>query len=479
MSLRKQAILGVRWTAISSLSRAILQVIQVAILARLLAPEDFGVMAVALAITLFLQIFSDAGIGNAIIHYKHINQKQLHTLYWLNICISFLLAVLIALFGHWIAIWYQNSDLETLLFIASLSLVITALGQQLRVLAEKNLMFDLLAKHEVASAVSGFSASIVSAYYYDAGVYSLIIGYLVSSSTLCLLTWRYLSFGWRPKFYFSYKKIRHFLKFGVYMVGNNVINAFNSQVDILIGAKLLSGADVGVYSVPKDLNLRISAIINPIATRVSTPVMAKMQDDVDLSRVYLQTMRMTASVNFPIYMAMALFSSEIVHLMLGDQWQDSIALLQILAFWGMFRAIGNPVGSLLVATGRADLSFKWNLVWFFIIPPSVWYGCQYGVEGMALAMLLLGVIGFWPNWYFLVRPLCHVSFTSYLIQVLVPLSITAISAIITFYTVSAIDTELLRLFLGLLFGSGIYLFLSKMFNREFIDTILEVVLKNP
>jgi O-antigen/teichoic acid export membrane protein len=179
---------------------------------------------------------------------------------------------------------------------------------------------------------------------------------------------------------------------------------------------------LGLYSDPKNLTLNVQMVINPIVTNVGLPVMAKAQGDAALlKRVYLQTMRMTASVKFPIYVAIAFFAPEIVHRMLGEKWKEAIPLLQIFACWGLLRSIGNPAGSLLFATGKAKLAFKWNMVPLFFIGPTIWIGSQYGAQGMAISMTGLMAILFVPGWYVLIRPSCGATLGEYLIQLFVPL----------------------------------------------------------
>src|SRR5712692_8260151 len=146
MSLRKQTFSGVRWTTSSSLGRALLQVLQVAILARLLTPADFGLVAVVAALMAILQIFSDAGVSNAIIHYQAITATELSSLYWLNVGMSVLLGALLALLSPWMSLWYHAPELRSLLIMSAFTLVVDALGQQTRVVAQKTLRFASLAK---------------------------------------------------------------------------------------------------------------------------------------------------------------------------------------------------------------------------------------------------------------------------------------------------------------------------------------------
>jgi O-antigen/teichoic acid export membrane protein len=475
MTLRKQTFSGVRWTTFSSLGRTFLQMAQISILARLLTPADFGLVALVTSIMVFLQIFADAGISNAIIHYKDISQNQLSSLYWLNVGVSLCLALLLAAFSPWVATWYGQPQMKLLLLLAGCTLVMGASAQQIRIVAQKNLRFAELSKIELSAACIGFIVAVTAAYN-DAGVYSIVAGNLATATIGSVLVWYRLAGGWRPVYCFNIQEIRHFLAFGAYMIANNLANTFNSQIDIMLGGKILGSHAIGLYSIPRDLNMRIANAFNPIVTNVGLPVMAKAQNDFAmLKRVYLQTMRMTASVNFPIYVALALFAPEIVHILLGTRWEEAIPLLRIFSVWGLIRSIGNPVGSLLMALGRADLSFKWNVVWLFIMPPAVWMGSHFGIEGMAFAMVVMVALGFAPNWYFLVWPLCGARLGEYSLQLSVPLGLTLMAALAGYICAGSLVGDFIRLAVGIVASGLFYAVLSYYFNRVWADAMLELL----
>ena len=475
MSLRAKAFSGVRWTTLSSLGRTALQFIQIVVLARLLAPTDFGLMAVVMAIMAFVQMFADMGVSNAIIHHQDITEHQLSSLYWLNVGASFCLAAAITALSPLAATFYGRSELAPLLSLASLSLFINSLGQQIRVVAQKELRFSALAKVELAAAAFGFLAAIVVALL-GGGVYALVASGLGGATLGVILAWSFLAQGWRPRVYFRLSEIAEFIRFGAYMIGNDLINTFNSQVDVLLGGRLLGAHAIGLYNVPKELSLRVARMINPIITQVSLPVMAKSQSDPDLlKRVYLQTMRMTASVNFPIYIAVVAFARDFVLLILGDKWVGAVTLLQTFALWGLLRSTGNPVGSLLMAKGRADLSFKWNLVWLFIVPPVIWLGSQFGARGMAGGLLGLGVVGYIPNWFFLVRPLCGAGLGEYTQQLALPLLLSVLAGILASSAADLSPSPILRVAIGLVTGSLIYGVLSYRFNPTWFGAMAELL----
>jgi lipopolysaccharide exporter len=268
---------------------------------------------------------------------------------------------------------------------------------------------------------------------------------------------------------FQIREIRNFLNFGAYMIGNNLVNTFSYQVDVLLGAKILGAQSIGTYSLTKEFSIGVSRLFNPIITRVGTPMMAKAQDDEALmKKVYLQTMRMTASVNFPIYIAMGVFAPEVVNLVFGEKWIDAIPLLQIFAAWGLFRSTANPVGSLLIARGRADLSFKWNLSLFLVVTPMVWAGSLWGTNGLALSSLVFMIAIFIPNWYFLVKPLCGAGFREYIKQFIPPLLASIVASVVAYSAAYWFISNIVRLCIGLLVGALIYLGLSSRINREWL-----------
>jgi lipopolysaccharide exporter len=474
-SLRKQAFSGVRWTTFSAGVKLVLQVAQVVVLARLLAPADFGLMAMVASILAFVQIFTDVGVSNAIIHYQEIDETQLSSLYWLNVGASVVLALIVAAMSPLVAWFYGQEAIQPLLVLAGASLVVVAAGQQIRVVAQKRLAFAALAAVDIPAYSAGFAVAVIAAFA-GAGVYSLIFGTLATVVTGTVLLWVFLSKGWRPKLVLNLSGIGVFLRFGAYMIGNNVVGTINSQVDIVMGGRILGADAIGMYSVPKSLSLRVSQAVNPIVTLVGMPVMAKAQGDGGLLRnVYLQTIRMVASANFPVYTVMGLFAPELVRVLLGEKWTDAATLLQVFAWWGLMRSIGNPVGSLLMAVGKADLSFKWNIVWLFITPPAVWVGSLYGTVGMALAMFAVVAAGFVPNWYFLVRSQCGAKFGEYLVQIAVPLALSAAAGFVGIAAAYPFHAAVVRLAVGAATVGVVYLVLSYLFNRVWFGAMGELL----
>lgn len=458
--------------------KSALQFAQVAVLARLLAPADFGLMAMVLTVIAFIQVFTDLGVSNAIIHHQDISANQLSSLYWLNVTVGAALMLALMAFSSGIGVlMFNRPDLKPVLISISASILLVAVGQQLRVMAEKSLRFAILAKIEIAASLAGFTIAICWAWLVPS-VYALVAGVLVNCLVQTLLLWLFSADGWRPAFRLRLGEIRHFLQFGGYMMANNLINSFNQQADVLIAGRLFPAATLGLYSLPRTFSLSVAGAINPVITRVGLPVMAKAQHDkVFLKSIYLKTMRMTASINFPIYIALAVFSKEAVLLVFGPQWIDAAPLLVYLAVWGMFRSCGNPVGSLLLAVGKADLSFKWNLALLFVVSPALWAGAHWGIAGMAITQAALTVALMIPAWYFLVWPHCGARTVEYAKSMLAPLAAALLAVGLAYLVVAGLSAPLWRLGGAALVAIPAYLIVSYVFNREWLLAMRQLITK--
>ena len=477
MSIKQKTFSAVRWTSLAMFGNTVLQIAQLMILARLLSPDDFGLMAIVYAIIAFVHVFSDLGVSNAIIHHDDVSREQLSTLYWLNVMVGFALMVMLMLLSQPLADYVFNlAMLQSVLLFISLSVFVTALGQQYRVVAEKQLRFRVVAKIEMIAGVLSFAMAVGWALV-SPDVYALVIAHVVNELAKTVLLWLNAPGDAHPQWCFRPKEIKSFMKFGGYVMATNFVNSVNLQADVLIAGRLFPASALGLYSLPRTLSLRIARVINPIVTRVGLPVMAKFQKDTEkLSRIYLKTTRMTASVNMPIYLGLAFFSVETVDVAFGERWSDAAPLLALLSLWAMIRSSGNPVGSLLLAVGRADLSFKWNLGVMLLVPPVLWVSSRWGIQGMAIAQVLLMTILVIPSWYFLIRPACGAPLSEYFQSLLAPFLCSLIAVSLAGLMTQWIEISWLKLLIAALIAIPSYLVASYLLNREWVATVWELLL---
>jgi O-antigen/teichoic acid export membrane protein len=478
MSLRKVGATGAKWTATSSIVITTLQFVQLAVLARLLGPDAFGLMAMTMVVVGFGQLYADMGLGEAIIYHQDTTSEQLSSLYWLNIFagigIFFLVIVSIPL----IVIFYGEPRLENLLYWTALVFLITPLGQQFQFLLQKNLRFKSLATIEMISAVIAATIAIVSALA-GQGVYSLIWGLLSNSASKALMLLSIGLMAWRPHWHFSFMHIRTYISFGLYRMGGLSMNYISSRVDQLVIGSLLGSQILGYYNLAWNLVIQPISKINPIITRVAFPLFAKVQTDNErLKKGYFLVLKVLSTINFPLLFGLAAVSPLLIPKLFGEQWLPSIILVQILAFVAVFRSIGNPIGSLLLAKGRADLSFKWNMGILFISVPGVYLGCKFGgVTGVAFVLLGLQMFYFSLAYPLLIRKLVGTCLKNYIMSIASALILSLVMVlIITLFPLFIQQSQEALLITQILVGVLVYLVLNLIFERQQLQELKMLIL---
>lgn len=476
MTLRDATFSAARWTTASAIFRVGMQLLQMAVLARLLVPEDFGLMAMAGVAAAVASLFADLGLSNALMHFPRPDRATLSTLFWLNVALSLLMALVFSVAGLPLAVVYNQPDLVPILVWLSASFPLAALGQQLRVLAEKDLRFEVLAQNEIAATVAGTAVAVVAALA-GFGVFSLVAAGLASAAINSLLAWWRLSAGQRPLVIFRPALARPFVVFGLHRVGDGFWNTVRMQADVFIAGLFTIPAAVAIYAVPRDLTLKIAnTVINPVITRVGLPVMTRLQGEpAALRSVYMKTLRLTASLNFPLYALLALFPQQVVSLLLGDQWEAAASYLRLFALWGLIRSTGNPSGSVLYAVGMARRAHVWNLLLFFSTVPLLWLAAWFGgLPALAWTMLGWQAAVYVLAWRFLIQPACGVNFSEYNASIAPSLGATALASALGYGAASALPTSL-QLPIGSLVLAGAYLLSSWLFNRQWIEAMAELL----
>lgn len=470
MSLKQKAVSGVKWTTFSSVIVAILQIVQLVILARLLEPTVFGLMAITSVVIGFAQAFLDMGISNAIIHKQEVSHTQLSSLYWLNVLSGIVLFLIVSLCAPVVALFYQEAELTNIIILVAMTFLIQPFGQQFIVLWQKELKFNDIAKVDILTKLVALIVSIVFAYY-NYGVYALVYGVLAGT---ILQTLVFVYKGLREytiSFVFRLSDVREFLSFGLYQMAEKTLNYFNSQIDTLLIGRLLGVEILGVYHIAKQIIMKPIQIINPIVSKVTFPVMAKIQNDTDrLKEIYLKTINLLSSINFPIYLFMLITAPQLVPLMFGEQWVDAVIILQILSIYGALRSIGNPVGSLLLAKGRADWGFYWNLGLFFYVPIVIYLFSRAGIETLSWGMVGIMVSLITPMWYLLVRPLVQAKFWEFHKQIATPAFISMLIGVVISIVLNSLShlSSFMTLFLtGIIISLGV-LILNYLFNKQLI-----------
>lgn len=473
MTLKKQALGGVKWTTASMLIVTILQFAQMAILARFLDPADFGLMAVMMVVIGFSQAFQDMGISNAIIQRQNITHTQLSSLYWLNIASGVVLCLIVLAISPLVADFYDEPRITGLMAILSSVFVLVAIGNQYRVLCQKELDFRTMEAINVIAAIAALAVAITLAVQ-GFGVLTLVVAMLTQAGLAsALFLWVGLRRYHKPSLVYRHSEMSGFYGFGLYQMGERSINYISTNSDKLLIGKLVGFNAAGFYNLAWQLIIFPVSKINPIVNKVAFPVYSKVQNDpVALNRYYSFNIRFLSIVTMPLLAFLAYFSHEVVYVVFGEGWSKTAELVPALAMIGIIRALGNPGGAIILSQGRADVGFWWNLGWAICIVSALTISmltspsAQTAVYVLLFLSLTVGMI-----WHVLIARIGKVEYgpiaMHFLKLFVVVMSIGWLSSLLA--DLIGLTHELLRIFVGgiicaLFYGLYLYLFEKPMFQ---------------
>jgi len=413
MSIDKQVKSGVKWTTVSTVVLAVVAILKVSVLTRFLDKSDFGLMALVTFVMGFMELFNDMGITSAILHKQGITKKQYASLYWINWLASIVMFAVLWILTPFVASFYEQPLLNTLIPLVGLNLLLSGIGRQYKTIEQKNLLFRSISIIDIVGALLSLGLSVYLAIY-DYGVFALVYSVVFQSlfSNICYFIVGFRKYG--LILHFNWGETKEFLKIGMYQVGGQVVNYFNRDLDILIIGKFFSADILGGYSLARELVRRPSAFILPILNRVGAPTLSMVNNDSDkIKDYYLKMTNILSSLTIPIYSLIILFAYPIVYILYGEDFTNITILVQILTINMIFRIIGGNVGNLVVATGRTDLDFNWNIITFFVTPLFVWIGSQFGIVGVAVMMSVSMVFLYIPSYFYLIKKMVNVSLIEY------------------------------------------------------------------
>jgi O-antigen/teichoic acid export membrane protein len=429
--------------------------------------------AVAIVIGI-AQAFGDMGLSSALIARQTSSRQTLSSLYWLNIVTGIGVTIVVIACTPLVANFFHQPRLKDLLPWAALIFLIRPIGQQFQVLFERELRFDLLARVEVASAAVGMSVAVTAAAL-GAGAFSLVWGALTQAAVAaaCLA-----SFGWtiwRPQRRLVGRDLRGYVGFGMYQMGERTVNYLSANVDYLLIGRFLGVEALGVYSIAYQVVVKPLLQFNPIVTRVAFPAFAKRQDDDGaIQRGYVEMIRLIAFVVVPLLTAIAITAPFFVPAVFGAQWHRTIVLIQILAILGIFKALANPVGSVLLAKNRPDVGFKFNLALFVLMASALLIAVQSGLKAVAVTEACVAAVSF-TAWLVILRRTIGLSIRAFWEALKIPVLYTLIMSAMMISVALSLDLAVQKdtpvLVAALAVGFLTYGMLCAIFSRPYLSEL--------
>ena len=395
MNLTTKTIQGVGWSAISRGFRTSIQLIIITILARLLTPTDFGLLAMVAVFTNFVMIFSTVGLTDALVQRKEITEGHLSSSFWFNILVGVLLTLLLVAMASSIAQFYSEERLTLIITVLASTFFISSLGLIQNAIFTKNLEFKPLAIIEVlAVAISGATAVVLALSGF--GVWSLVYQQIISSFVTVILLWNFSS--WKPKFLFRWHLVKELLGFGLNLTGFNFVNYFSRNLDNLLIGKFLGSGPLGFYNLAYRILLFPLSNISSVIGRVMFPALSAIQDNKRKVRtVYIKATRCIAAVTFPLMIGLLVLAPQLIILVFGTQWERSIFLVQVLALVGLIQSIGTLNGNVYLSQGRTDLQFRIGTIFSIITAFFIIIGLRWDVEGVTVAYAIATFLLVYPG----------------------------------------------------------------------------------
>ncbi len=395
MSLREKTVKGIYWSVLSQFLRTLLILGITAVLARLLKPSDFGLIAMAMVFENVFLLLNDMGLNSGIIYKKELTEGHLSSGFWVNIAEGFLLTLILSAVAPLIARFYSKPQLTVIVVVMSTTLFISSFGMLQRAVLSKALDFRTLAVAEVSATVlSGIAA--VTAAAVGLGVWSLVVQSVsLSGFTAAAL---FVACKWKPKMVFEWKPLKELLVYGLPLQGFGFLTYFSRNMDNLLIGKYLGSAPLGDYSMAYRFCLFPWGNVSVVISRVMFPAISTIQEEHPRVRnAYIQTNKYIALITFPLMTGLIVIAPQFVRVILGSKWTGAIVPIQVLAAVGMLQSISSTMNLIYQTQGRTMLMFLWGVVSSVVIVASFVVGLHWGIVGVAAAYLIVTTALFYPQ----------------------------------------------------------------------------------
>lgn len=382
MSIERQAVAGLKWTAASKLVVQVFAWAVTLLVMRLLAPADYGLMAMVAVVISIASTVAELGLGASIVQARSLPPKELGQVAGLVVLLNLAIGGAVAAGAPLVALGFAEPRLTPLVQVMSLQFVLSAIASVPQALMSRNLEFKQAAWIELASGLV-ISVATLTLALTGSGVWSIVIGNLAGAGTRTLLL---VIFGENVRPDFRLSGIRAHLRYGGIMTLTRMGWDLILQTDIMVASRFLSHGAIGTYSVGLHLATLPMQKIMSVVNQVAFATVARLQEDRSRLRDgLLSAFRLATLVSVPLLWGLSSCAPEVVHLILGPKWHDAIFPIQVMSLVIPVRLVSGLMWTAVTAVGRVDIFLQLMLMGVVIFPGSFLVGVQWGLEGLALA----------------------------------------------------------------------------------------------
>jgi O-antigen/teichoic acid export membrane protein len=465
-SLPALASRSVLWVGLGKASNALIQIGVTAVLARLLSASDFGVIAMVVVLSGFLNILAEAGMSTTVVQKRELDRDSLSSLFWLGLGVASVTAAALALCSPWVAKLFGEPRLTPVVAWMSLGLVFLSLGRVPNGLLQRAFKFRELAFIEASAAVGsgvvGVWLGLTGLGYFALVAQTLVSGLLNAGLRLAFS-------GFRPRLHFDYSKIKSATGYSGNVTAFAAINYWARNLDKALIGRSLGAAELGFYGRAYALMLHpleaIGGVINPSLH----PILSALQGDPErMTRAYIKVARLVALLALPSMCILGAMAPELVRTVWGPNWEPSIRVFSILCLVGSVQPIGSTFGAVFLATNKTRLLAIVGAVNAVVIMAGIAIGVPFGIDGAAIGYSLGYSAIFFPTMYVVLRVLLRGSALD-MVKILAPALLVAAPVMGALYGFNRLLRgqwgDLPHLLAGLLLGVVVWLLAFALVDR--------------
>lgn len=478
-SLKQKTVKGVAWSAIDNVSGYAVTFIVGIILARLLTPDDYGLIGIITIFTAICQCFINAGFGSALIRKKDATEDDYCTVFVCNLTMSVFLYFVLFFTAPFIASFFHRSELVALIRVETLGMVITSFAMVQRTRLSKKIDFKSQAIVTVVSCVLRSIVGLAMAFT-GFGVWA-IVGQSISGAIVTTLLLCYFN-KWMPRLHFSMSSFRGLFGFGSKLLISDIINTVWTQCYNVVIGRFYQPATLGQYTRATMFSGLLSNNMTYVVQRVTYPVLSEMQDDkVRLKNGYRRIIRVTMLVSFFSLLMVAAVAKPMIIVLIGPKWLEASNYLQIVCFSAMLYPLHSINLNILQVFGRSDLFLKLEIYKKTIAIIPIVLGITMGIYWMLIGSVVVSFISYYINAYYS-GPLLHYSISSQIKDIIPSFLISFVGAgaayllyvLIQLFIHSnyGVGSNLVILLVMIIIGGSVSLFLFKLtHNPEFSEVV--------
>jgi len=474
MSLKQEAIKGVTWSAAQKWGVRIISFCVMLILARLVLPESFGLVAYATVFTAFAQIFVDQGFSDAIVQFPDLEREHLDTAFWVSVLTGTILTIASIAASSLIANIFGEPQLGPIVRWLSPIFILSALSSVQQSLLRRRLAFKNLTTRSLIATISSGIVAVILAFL-GFGVWSLVAKLIVEGAVSVIALWQVSD--WRPNFRLSRKHFKELFSFGINIVGGNFVDFLSVHSDDFLIGYYLGPIALGYYTLAYNLLIVMTDLLVSVPNAVAFPVFSKIQKDpVRLKSTFYEVTQLQSIIAFPIFLGVFIVAPEAVRVLYSDKWSSSIPVVQILMLIGIVRSASYFYSSIFRAAGKPSWRFgiysltaALNVVGFLIV-------VRMGIIAVAVSYVVVSYL-LMPLYFLMIRNLIHVTIQSHLGQYTIALISSLIMIVVVLgckYLLGQNFSIAIRLVIFVIAGGGTYLLAIRLIRPPLYFRMLEL-----